>query len=149
MKATMKATMIFIVILLSFSCQEKKKPITLKFAHNMNQSSAMNIAAERFKSIVEAKSKGLLKIKIFPNQILGNDHQMLAKARHGQIDILLTPTAKLSLLVASMQIADFPFIFPNSKVALEILNGKGGKMLLDKLDKHGLLGVAFWENALW
>ncbi len=74
----------------------------LKLGYNMPSGSAMDLAAVRFAEQVEKLSAGRLKIELHPNQQLGNDHQMLEMARQGTIDLLLTPTAKLSSAIPEM-----------------------------------------------
>jgi tripartite ATP-independent transporter DctP family solute receptor len=72
---------------------------------------------------------------------------MVELAREGSIDILLTPTAKMSVSLPSVQYADLPFLFPSREDAYELLDGEPGKMILKQLDRIGLLGVTFWENG--
>ena len=119
----------------------------LKFGHDMPIDSAQHISALKFAEIVNHRSNGRLEVDVFPAQQLGNDHQMIEAARAGDLDIILPPTAKLSTLVPSLQFADIPFVFPNREDAYEILDGEPGKMLLEKLKAHGLIGVAFWESG--
>ena len=136
-----------IILLFSLLCCTQAEVTELKFGHNMSEDSTMHTGALLFSKIVFERSNGLLKINIFPNQKLGNDHQMIEMAKRGEIDILLTPTAKLSATISSMQIPDLPFIFPNDEAAHRILDGKIGKALLKKLDKYGLMGISFWANG--
>ena len=124
-----------------------KKIITLKFGHNSHLDSALHQAALRFSNDVKKKTDGKINIEIFPAQKLGNDHKMLEMARNGELDILLTPTAKMSLLIPSMQYADLPFFFPSREDLYEMLDGEPGKILLKKLNNINLIGVTFWENG--
>lgn len=121
--------------------------IELKFAHHMPQESTLHRAAVRFKDEVEKKTNGELTITLYPNQQLGNSHQMLELSRIGDIDILLTATAKMGLSVPSMQYADLPFLFPTREDAYALLDGKVGEMLLQNLHHIDLLGVAFWDGG--
>jgi len=125
----------------------KEKSITLKMAHNLPTNSAMHEASLLFAKRVKEKTNNIVKIDIFPAQKLGNDHQMVEMARVGEIDILLTPTAKMSVPVPSMQYADLPFLFPTREDAYELLDGEPGRMILDDLDSIELYGVTFWENG--
>jgi C4-dicarboxylate-binding protein DctP len=124
-----------------------EKVITLRFGHNTQIDSALHQAALRFASEVERKSNGRVDVKIFPAQELGDDHQMVEMARNGELDILLTPTAKMSVAIPSMQYADLPFFFPSREDVYAMLDGEPGQMLLDDLHEIGLIGVTFWENG--
>ena len=128
---------------------EKKtnNTIELKFAHHMPNESVLHKAAVRFADKVEKQTKGRVKITLYPNQQLGTSQQMLELSRLGDIDILVTPTAKMSIVSPPMQYADLPFLFPTREDAYALLDGKVGDMLLRDLDKIDLLGVTFWEGG--
>lgn len=126
---------------------ENSQVITLRFGHNISTNSAMHEAALKFAEEVSKQSQHKLKITIHPNQELGNDHQMVEMARGGELDILLTPTAKMSVPVPAVQFADLPFLFPDRETAYKVLDGESGQMLLNKLGNIGLIGVTFWENG--
>ena len=123
------------------------KKITMRFGHNTRVDSALHQAALRFASEIQRKSNGKVSIKIFPAQELGDDHQMVEMARNGELDVLLTPTAKMSVAIPSMQYADLPFFFPSREDVYAMLDGEPGQMLLDDLHEIGLIGVTFWENG--
>lgn len=127
--------------------QPEKTLIKLRFGHNISPDSALHLAAIRFADEVKRKSQGAVQISVHPNQELGNDHQMIDMAREGELDILLTPTAKLSINIPAMQYADLPFYFPDRKTLFAMLDGEPGQLLLDKLKTIGLFGVAFWGNG--
>jgi len=125
----------------------EKEVYTLTMAHNMPKESVMHQAAERYAAKVLEKTAGKVQIKIYPNQELGNDYRMVELTRLGEIDLLLTPSAKMSVSEPSIQFIDLPFYFPSRQALYEILDGDIGNMLLAKLSNIGLLGVTFWENG--
>ncbi|MCX6076343.1 MAG: TRAP transporter substrate-binding protein [Campylobacterales bacterium] len=129
---------------------EKKSSdgVELKFGHHMPKDSVLDRAALRFANEVEKKTNGKVKITVYPNQQLGDSQKMMELSRLGQIDIIATPTAKLSVAVPSMQYADLPFLFPTREDAYALLDGKVGNMLLNDLNDIDLVGVAFWEGGL-
>lgn len=127
--------------------QQEETLYSLRFGHNIPADSAMHQAALRYAQAVKQKTGGRVNIDVYPEQQLGNDHQMVEMARAGELDILLTPTAKMSVPVPAMQYADLPFLFPTRQDAYDMLDGEPGKMLLAKLDDIDLLGVTFWENG--
>ncbi|MDH4945032.1 DctP family TRAP transporter solute-binding subunit [Sulfurimonas sp. C5] len=121
--------------------------IHLKLGHNTPVDSALHEASVKFANEVKRKTKGEVIIDIFPAQQLGNDHQMVEMARNGDIDIILTPTAKMSVAVPSVQYADLPFYFPSREDVYAMLDGEPGEMILHNLKSIGLIGVTFWENG--
>ncbi len=127
--------------------QLQSQQITLRFGHNTPENSALHQAALRFADIVQDKTNQQVQIEVFPAQQLGNDHEMVEMAREGKLDLLLTPTAKMSLPLPAMQYADLPFFFPSREDVYALLDGEPGRLLLDKLDAIDLVGVTFWENG--
>lgn len=119
----------------------------LSFAHDITEDSAIHQGALRFANLVKERSQGQVLIDIYPKQQLGNDHQMVEKARSGEIDIVLTPTAKLGIIVPQMQYADLPFLFRTREDAHTLLDGEVGQILFRYLEPTGLQGVTFWENG--
>lgn len=126
---------------------DKSSVINLRFGHNTPEDSALHQAALRFAEEVKRKTDGGVIVTVFPSQQLGNDHKMVEMARKGELDILLTPTAKMSVAVPSMQYADLPFYFPSRADVYEMLDGEPGKMILNDLKNIGLVGATFWENG--
>ena len=121
--------------------------IRLRFGHNSPVDSALHVAAQKFADEVRQKSLEKVQITVHPFQELGNDDQMLEMARQGKLDIILTPTAKMSVAVPAMQYADLPFYFPSREILYRMLDGEPGRLLLEKLRPIGLEGIAFWENG--
>jgi len=126
--------------------QEGKK-IKLIFAHHMPKSSSTHQAALRFATLVAQKTNGKVEIDVHPAQELGSSFKMMELTRSGDIDILITATAKMSLLVPAMEYADLPFIFPTKADAYTLLDGKVGETLLSELESVDMYGAAFWEGG--
>lgn len=125
----------------------KEQIYKLKMAHNMPQESVMHQASVLFAQQVAQNTDNRVQIEIFANQTLGNDYQMIEMTRLGEIDILLTPSAKMSISEPSMQFIDLPFFFPSREDLYALLDGEVGDMLLGRLSHIGLLGVTIWENG--
>ena len=123
------------------------KVIHLRLGHNTPVNSALHQASLRFAKLVEEKTYGNVKVDVYPAQQLGNDHRMVEMARDGELDIILIPTAKMSVAEPSMQYADLPFYFPSRQDLYDMLDGEPGEILLNNLKSIGLVGVTFWENG--
>ncbi|MBF0590572.1 MAG: DctP family TRAP transporter solute-binding subunit [Nitrospirae bacterium] len=119
----------------------------LRLGHDMPTDSAMHIAAQRFADTVRDRTRGRVRINISPAQQLGDDYRMIEMATDGQLDILLAPTAKLSMILPALQYTDIPFLFPRLEDAYAMLDGKPGSLLLERLRQEGLVGAAFWGNG--
>jgi tripartite ATP-independent transporter DctP family solute receptor len=119
----------------------------LKFHHDLPEDSAQHMAAEKFKTAVEAKTNGEILVKLFPSNALGNDVEATQQMQFGAIQGGIIPTAKLSNFVPALQLIDLPFLFPSPAVTHKVLDSATGDRLLATLDKSGLKGVTFWESG--
>ncbi|MBF0135169.1 MAG: DctP family TRAP transporter solute-binding subunit [Magnetococcales bacterium] len=119
----------------------------LRFGHNMPQESAMGMAAERFAAGVLLATDGALPVMVFPEGKLGNDLEMAELARNGELDVVLIPTAKMSVPIPALQYADLPFYFSAPEVLYRLLDGEPGKLLLARLQAMDLVGITFWGNG--
>jgi len=119
----------------------------LRLGLNIAAGSALHEAAVRFSDLVGERSGGRIKVTVHPDQQLGNDDQMLEMARDGRLDLVLTPTAKLSSAIPAMQYADLPFYFSGREELYAMLDGEPGQMLLSKMSSIDLVGLTFWENG--
>ncbi len=158
-KVQIKAIFIFLFLIISCSSENEStsetkenhsginSPFHLRFGHDMPIHSAQHVAALKFSEMVHAKTNGQVQIKVFPNQTLGTDQEMIEMARAGKLDIILPPTSKLSTLIPASQIVDLPFFFETRENIYSFLDGKPGKHLLNLLKPHGLIGATFWESG--
>jgi TRAP-type C4-dicarboxylate transport system substrate-binding protein len=61
-------------------------PLTLRFAHFAQEDHPANIAAKQFAARVETRSKGEIKINIFPNNVLGGPSTWACPPRDSSIN---------------------------------------------------------------
>jgi len=123
--------------------------INAKFAVTLPEKSHQGQGVARFVELVDAKSKGAIKIKPFYNGSLGNDVQVTSSLQGGTIEFVVPQTTTLTGMVKEFEILDFPFLFNNEKEAEKILDGAVGQKLLDKLPAKGLVGLGYWENGFF
>lgn len=126
---------------------ESETGITLRLGHNMPRESALGMAADKFALAFAEATKGAIRIVVFPEGSLGNDLEMVEKARSGQLDLVLVPTAKLSLFLPAMQYPDLPFYFPTPELLYRLLDGEPGQLLLSRLRALEMIGLTFWGNG--
>lgn len=121
--------------------------ITMKFHHDLPEDSAQQVAAEKFRDLVDERTGGEIKVQIFPNNSLADDVQAVQQMQFGAIEGAIIPTAKLSNFDPAMQLPDLPFLFPSPEVARQFLDSEVGDELLASLSNVGLVGAAFWESG--
>ncbi len=118
---------------------------TLKFGTQNPLGHPIVQGMERFKSIVEAKSGGKLKINLFPAAQLGNDQFHVSGVQGGTIEISVMNSGILASQVPAFAIFDFPFMFESEAVADKIVDGNFGKRMHARLEEKGIVGIGYWE----
>jgi C4-dicarboxylate-binding protein DctP len=123
-------------------------PIIIKFSHVVAKDTPKGKAAEKFKELAEAATKGKVKIEIYPNSTLYKDKEELEALQLGAVQMLAPSLAKFGPLgVKEFELFDLPFIFADKKALAKITEGPIGRDLLNKLDAKGILGLAYWDNG--
>lgn len=123
-------------------------PIIIKFSHVVAKDTPKGKAAEKFKELAEAVTKGKVKIEIYPNSTLYKDKEELEALQLGAVQMLAPSLAKFGPLgVKEFELFDLPFIFADKKALAKITEGPIGRELLNKLDAKGILGLAYWDNG--
>ena len=143
-----KIQVLFGIVLLSISALTLAEPIVIKFSHVVAPDTPKGKAAEKFKQMVEERSKGAMKVEIYPNSQLYKDREELEALQLGAVQILAPSMAKFGPLGArEFELFDLPFIFPNKETLYRTMDGVVGKRLFSKLETKGITGLAYWDNG--
>src|SRR2546430_5733259 len=116
-----------------------------KFATQNPKGHPLVTGMEKFAEIVAAKSGGKLKVKLFPGGVLGGDQANVSALQGGTLEMVVLNSGILASQVKEFGIYDFPFMFANPKEADAVVDGPFGKMMHDKLEAKGIVGLAYWE----
>jgi tripartite ATP-independent transporter DctP family solute receptor len=123
--------------------------ITAKFAVTLPEKSHQGQGVAKFVELVEAKSKGNIKVKPYYGGALGNDVQVTSALQGGTIEFVVPQTTTLTGMVKEFEILDYPFLFGSEQEAEGVLDGPVGQKLIDMLPAKGLVGLAYWENGFF
>ncbi|MEE6076731.1 TRAP transporter substrate-binding protein [Avibacterium paragallinarum] len=118
---------------------------TLRFGYEAPRSDTQHIAAKKFNELLKEKTKGELKLSLFPDSTLGNAQTMISAVRGGTIDIEMSGSPNFTGLEPKLNVIDIPFIFKDREHVYKVLDGEIGQGLLKDLESKGLKGLAFWD----
>ncbi len=123
-------------------------PIVIKFSHVVAKDTPKGKAADKFRELAEAATKGRVKVEVYPNSTLYKDKEELEALQLGAVQMLAPSLAKFGPLgVKEFELFDLPYIF-NDKASLNrVTNGPIGRDLLKKLESKSILGLAYWDNG--
>lgn len=135
-------------LLVTFSSTAMAAPIVIKFSHVVAQNTPKGQAADYFKKLAEERTKGAVKIEVYPNSQLYKDKEEMEALQLGAVQMLAPSLAKFAPLgVKEFEVFDLPFIFDNYSDLHKVTQGPVGAKLLKKLEPKGILGLAYWDNG--
>lgn len=125
------------------------QPIELKLGHTdpATAESPYEITAQKFASLIEQHTKGKYKVNVFANNQLGSEREMVKNLTMGSMDLGVITNAVVGSYVSPFMALDLPFMFPERESAHAVLDGPVGEMLLSKLEKLQIKGLAFSEGG--
>jgi len=125
-----------------------EEPIVIKFSHVVAVDTPKGKGAEKFKQLAEERTKGRVKVEVYPNSQLYKDKEEVEALQLGAVQMLAPSLAKFGPLgVREFEVFDLPYLFDSYDDLNKITNGPVGQSLLKKLDSKGILGLAYWDNG--
>lgn len=97
--------------------------------------------------LVEERSKGRLKLKVFANSALGTERDTIEQLKIGGVDMVRLSLAPLNNMVPESIIPSLPFIFRDIEHMHAVLDGPIGDEILAAMAKQGIIGLAWYDDG--
>ena len=97
--------------------------------------------------LVEQRSGGRLKIRVFHSRQLGEEKETIEQTRVGAIDLNRTNVALLGSFVPAMNVLAMPFLFRSTAHLQKVLDGPIGQEMLKSFEPYGFVGLAFYDSG--
>ena len=125
-----------------------QQPIVIKFSHVVAAETPKGKGALKFKELAEARTKGKVKVEVYPNSQLFKDGEEMQMLQLGNVQMLAPSVSKFGPLGArEFEVFDLPYIFDDEKDLHNVTQGRIGQQLFKKLDSKGIIGLAYWDNG--
>ncbi len=125
-----------------------QQPIVIKFSHVVANDTPKGKGAEYFKKLAEERTKGKVKVEVYPNSQLYKDGEEMEALQLGSVQMLAPSLAKFGQLgVREYEVFDLPYIFDNYEELHKVTDGPIGKALFQKLESKQITGLAYWDNG--
>src|SRR5512143_1210157 len=148
MKVRFALAVVASAILAAAGVASAQQPIVIKFSHVVAVDTPKGKAAEFFKKAAEERTKGRVKVEVYPNSSLFKDGEEMEALQLGSVQMLAPSVAKFGPLgVREFEVFDLPYIFDNFDEMHKVTGGPVGAMLFKKLESKGIVGLAFWDNG--
>ncbi len=117
----------------------------IKLGHIQPPNHSIGVAADEFARLVNERTNGEVVVTVHPNGELGGSPQLAEGVRLGTVDIIITGAPFWSRFEPMLNVLDLPYLFDSREHAHAVVDSEIGTELLDRLEKHGVRGLAYYE----
>lgn len=144
----MKKSLLFLSVALLFLFANNGLAATkIKLGVVTKPDSAQNIVAEKFKELIEDRSKGAYEVKVFHSASLGNETEILQQIQMNTIQMGIITGGPFDTFNPIARVINYPFLFKDNAQVDKILDGPLGKEILTSLESSGFKGLSYSENG--
>ena len=91
-----------------------QQPIIIKFSHVAAPDTPKGQAANEFKRLTEERTKGRVKVEVYPNSMLFKDAEELDALKLGSVQMLAPVPGKFGPAgIPEFEVFDLPYLFPD------------------------------------
>ncbi|MFC1515393.1 TRAP transporter substrate-binding protein [Thermodesulfobacteriota bacterium] len=142
-----KAVWLLTMITVIFFSGTSMGAMKIKLGVVTKPGSAQNIAAEKFKELIEDRSKGDIQVQILHSASLGNETEILQQVQMGTIQMAIVTGGPFDTFDPMARVINYPFLFKDYEQVDKILDGPLGDELLKSLEGSKFKGLCFSENG--
>ncbi len=117
----------------------------LRVAGNFPLDHSVSRAMEVFKEKVEERSKGDIRVDLFPAMQLGGATENVDQVRSGTIFAVFTSIAYFTRTVPEYEAVSLPFLFDSREQAFKVMDGEVGDIFDAKMAELGFVNLGYGE----
>jgi tripartite ATP-independent transporter DctP family solute receptor len=119
--------------------------VEFRLTHPADLTHPVHLAAERMVKRIAERTKGEVKITIFPNNALGAPPEAAQQVRLGVIDMMLLNPANIESVAPKLGVINIPYQFDDYAHAHRTLDTSGNEWLKAEFRKAGFHAIAYFE----
>lgn len=140
----------FSLIGLSFSGCGPTDPadqkFVLTFGHLANEQNSWHLGALKFAELCDEKSGGRLTVKVFPNETLGKELELINGIQNGTFDMTITGET-LQNWVDKAVFCAVPYLIRDDEHLEKVVGGEIGKSIEADLIEAGIRPIAYFARS--
>ncbi len=105
------------------------------------------VAVKRMSELLEQKSGGKHKIKVFNKQALGSEKETIDQVKIGALDFTRVNVGPMNGVCPLTQVPTMPFLFNSIAHMRKVLDGPVGDEILKSCEAVGFVGLAFYDSG--
>lgn len=133
------------LVLLFSTCKGPGGVRVIKLGHGLGVTHPVHEAMEFMAQLVEQKSQGKMEVRIYPNQQLGTERELVELLQIGSLGMTKVSSATLESFAPKIQVLSMPYLFRDDEHRDKVLKGEIGKQLLLEGEKYWLRGLCYYD----
>jgi TRAP-type transport system periplasmic protein len=120
---------------------------TMRLPHCCAADSHFDQGAKKFAELLDKKTGGKMKVRVFPGGQLGQETEVLQNVQSGTIEFTMVGHDPLAQFAPITTILSQPYLFRDHEHAFQLLSGKLGQEIDAALREKGLRALAWGDNG--
>ena len=125
-------------------CSPRENVIVLKAALSQNPGEPQVRAMESFKRMVEDQTGGRIQVRLYPNNQLGNQRDVVEGLQLGSIEVSNIASV-MSAFVPETNLFELPFLFDSPEHFDAVVDGSIGQSLRPAFEQRGLHLLGYFD----
>ncbi|WP_373523068.1 TRAP transporter substrate-binding protein [Aquiflexum sp.] len=138
------STFLFIFLLFT-ACNGPGGVRLIKLGHGLGVTHPVHEAMVFMAKRVEEKSEGKVQIRIYPNQQLGTERELVELLQIGSLGMTKVSSATLESFAPKIQVLSMPYLFRDDAHREKVLKGEIGRQLLSESEEFWLKGLVYYD----
>ncbi len=140
-----KTGLFIFLVMLVHACSSPLDYRVIKLGHGLGVTHPVHDAMLFLAKKVEEKSQGKMIVKIYPNQQLGTERELIELLQIGSLGMTKVSSAALEGFAPTMQVFGMPYLFRDDEHQRKVLEGEIGKQLLLDPEEFWLRGLCYYD----
>jgi len=136
---------ILVTVFIFSTCSGPGGVRLIKLGHGLGVTHPVHEAMVFMAKLVDEKSKGQMQIRIYPNQQLGTERELVELLQIGSLGMTKVSSATLESFAPKIQVLSMPYLFRDDEHRDKVLKGEIGKQLLSESEKFWLKGLVYYD----
>lgn len=146
MQMSRRIVFVFLAFILALGgCQLDTTVKVIKMGHAQVVAHPVHNAMVFLGQRLEEKSRGRIKVKVYPNQQLGTERELVELLQIGSLGMTKVSAASLEAFSPEISVLGLPYLFRDDAHMNQVLKGEIGKELLVSTEKFWLRGLCFYD----